>query len=131
MDSIEFIFADASKKNFFPARCGVEAPGSILADQRYREGKVLLADDNDRLVVAFHRDLVLRVVSGDKFLTCRGVGHRVARGYDIDAVRAEYRHEGFGVTRLGCAGESAGGLVGCLECLLGVCRCAQERRHRQ
>ena len=93
-----------------------------------------MSDDHDRLVVAFHGDLVLCVIGGDKFLARRSIGDVITGRYDVFAVGAQHRHDGFPVTRLGRADKGAGSLIGCLEGLLGAgdgCGGAKERRCRQ
>ena len=79
-----------------------------------------MSNEHRCLVVAFHGDLVLSVISGDKFLSRRRIGDVITRRYDVFAVAAQHSHDGFSVTRLGRASKSAGGLVWRLEGLLGA-----------
>ena len=96
----------------------IKSPRSILADEGDRKRKIIRSDHHYRLVVAFHRDPVLCIIGSDKFMPGGSVGDLVTGRYDVFTIGAQDRHDGFRVTRFGCAGERAGSLVGCLECLL-------------
>ena len=45
-----------------------------LANERYRNRKIILSNDHGGFVVALHLDLVLRLVGGDELLACRSIG---------------------------------------------------------
>src|SRR3974390_1193402 len=76
---IDLILADTASENLLATSRGIKAPHSFLADERNRERKILLSDDNDRFVVAFHGNLVLCVIGSEIFLTRRSIGYIIAR----------------------------------------------------
>ena len=81
--------------------CSVERPLVGLAYKRNRERIVVIANDQGRLVVAVHLDLVLGVVGADEPGARGVVGDLVAGREDVAAARAENDKSGFFVPALG------------------------------
>src|SRR5262249_47958975 len=80
LNRVEFVVADAPSEDFLPASHGVERPSSILVARQWdRERIIIVADHQDRLAVAPHRNLMLGVIGGDETRANGVVGDFVAR----------------------------------------------------
>ena len=72
--------AYAPSQDFLPAGHGIERPSAILVAREWdRERIIMVADHQDRLAVALHRNLMLGVIGGDETLANGVVGDFVAR----------------------------------------------------
>ena len=76
------------EEDLLAAGRGVEPPGAVLAHERDWERPVLVAEDEDGLVRAFHHHLMLGIVGLDDPIAVRPIGNVVAGGHDVGGIRA-------------------------------------------
>ena len=88
--------ADAPIKYFAAPGLGIERPCAVLvARDRDRKRIIVIADHQDRLAIALHRDRMFGIVGGDETLPHGIVGHLVAGRNDVFAAAAEHDKRGF------------------------------------
>jgi hypothetical protein len=92
----------------------------MLSHHRNREGPVIVADDERRLVVAVLGNGVLGVISRHEFVARHLIGNRVAGADDLLSLRTQHCQELFLVLRLGGVDQRSDCVVSGLEALFRV-----------
>src|SRR5262249_19045255 len=113
LNGVEFVAANAAGQNLLPSGGPVELPTVTFANQRNRNRKILWADDQSRFGVAVHLNLMLGIVSLDKFFAQIGVSDGIAGRSDVRAVRTKDLNQGRAIARSGRICQSIGGRFGC------------------
>ena len=74
LDCSKLVFADAPIEDLDGTRVGIKTPLARIGDDRDREGKLVIADNEHGAGVAFRFQIVALRVGGSEPLACGGVG---------------------------------------------------------
>ena len=97
--------------------------------KRDRKREVVLAEHQDRFLVALHADGMLGVIGSDETLSRIGIGHHVSGLDDISGVTTEQLNEVSRFTRFCRSSQCRRRILGRLEGLLGRCSRNCQNQH--
>ena len=121
LNRLEFVASDPAVEDFNTTGRGVEFPARLRLEKRDREGKIVLAQHQDRPLAGLHADGMLGLIGIHESLSRVCILHAVPGIDDLRGFRTEHLEDVFRGAGFRRGGQSGRGVVGRLEGLLGRC----------